>query len=147
MLQLVGTEVFLKSYFANLGTKEIQKKLNEIINDPSKSSQLFRSVELNYCIGYENSEQNVLGNIQLSLLDYLDSKVASLPAENREDEIRSVLTNYEKVLITPEKLEKIQKNPQLYVGVDESVERFSEIKSKYGSYLGEETKSSTTAKK
>ncbi len=73
--------------------------------------------------------------------------MASLAAENREDEIRSVLTNYEKVLITPEKLEKIQKNPQLYVGVDASVERFSEIKSKYGSYLGEETKPSTTAKK
>lgn len=50
LIQLIGKEVFLKSYFSNLGTKNIQEKLNEIINNPKMSSNLFRSIELNYNI-------------------------------------------------------------------------------------------------
>ena len=75
-------------------------------------------------------------------LDYLDKKIALLLAENRVNEISRILANYELMMITPEKLKMMQKNPQQFIGIDESINKFNEIKNKYESYLNEETKSS-----
>ena len=50
LILLVGNETFARSYFLNLGTTPIQNKLNEIINNPVMSYNLFRSIELNYSI-------------------------------------------------------------------------------------------------
>lgn len=47
LIQIVGNEVFLKSYFSNLGTQPIQEKMNEVINNPIMSFNLFRNIELN----------------------------------------------------------------------------------------------------
>lgn len=146
LIQLIGNEVFLKSYFSNLGTKNMQEKLNEIINNPTMSSNLFRSIELNYNIRDINEEQNVLGNIQSSLLDYLDKKIELLLADNKVDEINSILTNYELMIINPEKLKIMQKNSKQYVGVDESIKKFAAIKSKYEIYLEENIQSSGVKK-
>lgn len=142
LIQIIGNDVFIKSYFSNLGTMPMQEKLNEIINNPNLSHNLFRSIELNYSIRDINEEQNILGNIQSTLLDYLDKKLELLFANNKVDEINNILTNYELMLISPEKLELMQKNSQLFVGTRESIQKFNEIKNKYETYLNDETKSS-----
>lgn len=46
------------------------------------------------------------------------------------------------MMITPEKLKIMQKNPQHFIGIDENINKFNEIKNKYKSYLNEEIKSS-----
>ena len=142
LIQIVGNEVFLKSYFSNLGTQPIQEKMNEVINNPIMSFNLFRNIELNYNIRNINEEQNILGNIQSSILDYLDKKIELLLAENRVNEISNILANYELMMITPEKLKIMKKNPQHFIGIDENINKFNEIKNKYKSYLNEEIKSS-----
>lgn len=142
LIQIIGNETFLKSYFSNLGTKPMQERLNEIINNPNISYNLFRSIELNYNIGDINEEQNILGNIQLSILDYLDKKIELLLSDNIVNEASRVLTNYESMMISSEKLKIMQKNPQQFVGIDESIKKFTEIKNKYEQYLNEGTKSS-----
>ena len=142
LIQIVGNEVFLKSYFSNLGTQPIQEKMNEVINNPTMSFNLFRNIELNYNIRDINEEQNILGNIQSSILDYLDKKIELLLDENRVNEISDILANYELMMITPEKLKIMQKNPQQFIGIDENINKFNEIKNKYKSYLNEEIKSS-----
>lgn len=142
LIQIIGNDVFIKSYFSNLGTMPMQEKLNEIINNPNLSHNLFRSIELNYSIRDINEEQNILGNIQSTLLDYLDKKLELLFANNKVDEINNILTNYELMLISPEKLKLMQKNSQLFVGIGESMQKFNEIKNKYETYLNDETKSS-----
>ena len=111
LIQIIGNETFLKSYFSNLGTKPMQERLNEIINNPNISYNLFRSIELNYNIGDINEVQNILGNIQLSILDYLDKKIELLLSDNIVNEASSVLTNYELMMISSEKLKIMQKNP------------------------------------
>ena len=118
LIQIVGNEVFLKSYFSNLGTQPIQEKMNEVINNPTMSFNLFRNIELNYNIRDINEEQNILGNIQSSILDYLDKKIELLLAENRVNEISEILANYELMMITPEKIKIMQKNPQQYIGIN-----------------------------
>lgn len=142
LIQIVGNEVLLKSYFSNLGTQPIQEKMNEVINNPTMIFSLFRNIELNYNIRDINEEQNILGNIQSSILDYLDKKIELLLAENRVNEISDILANYELMMITPEKLKIMQKNPQHFIGIDENINKFNEIKNKYKSYLNEEIKSS-----
>ena len=134
--------MFLKSYFSNLGTQPIQEKMNEVINNPTMSFNLFRNIELNYNIRDINEEQNILGNIQSSILDYLDKKIELLLAENRVNEISDILANYELMMITPEKIKIMQKNPQQFIGINENINKFNEIKNKYKSYLNEEIKSS-----
>lgn len=142
LIQIVGNEVFLKSYFSNLGTQPIQEKMNKVINNPTMSFNLFRNIELNYNIRDINEEQNILGNIQSSILDYLDKKIELLLAENRVNEISDILANYELMMITPEKIKIMQKNPQQFIGINENINKFNEIKNKYKSYLNEEIKSS-----
>lgn len=138
MIQLIGKDVFIKAYFTNQGTAPMEEKLNEIIDDPTMSSSLFRNIELNFSIRHVKEEQNVLGNIQLTLLDYLEKKLEVLFANNEVDEIGKILSAYEMMMVTPEKLEAMQRDPQLFVGVEESISRFSEIKNKYTMCLVED---------
>ena len=137
MMHVIVREVFLKSYFSNLGTMPMQEKLNEIIDDPNMSHNLFRSIELNYNIRHTNEEQNVLGNIQSSILDYFDKKLELLLADNKVDEVSNLLTSYESMLINPEKLKIMKKDPQKYIGVTESIDKFNAIKTKYAMYLND----------
>ena len=114
---------------------------NEIINNPIMSYNLFRSIELNYSIKNLNEEQNVLGNIQLMLLDYLDEKLEQLLSDNKISEIINILINYDWFLIKPDKLKTMKKNPQKFIGIEESLKKFIIIKEKYQIYLNESIKS------
>ena len=143
LMQLTGQEVFIKSYFSNLGTKKIQEKLNEIINNPKMSYKLFRNIELNYNIRKINEEQNILGNIQSTLLEYLDKKIEILLEHNKTDEINNILKNYELLLISPQKLKIIEKDPEQYIGVNECIEKFTAIKNKYTNNLNESVQPTT----
>lgn len=142
LIQIIGNDVFIKSYFSNLGTMPMQEKLNEIINNPNLSHNLFRSIELNYSIRDINEEQNILGNIQLLLLDYLDKKIEMLVADNKADEISNILAMYELMMVSPEKLKIMLKDPQKFIGIDESITKFKFIKDKYETYLSENTNAS-----
>lgn len=134
LIQLVGKSVFLESYFSNLGTSPIQEKLNKIINDPTMSFNIFRSIELNYNANEVCEKQNILGNIQSMLLEYLNKKIELLFADDKVEEINNILTNYESIMITPEKLKVCYKNPQQFVGIDENVIKFNNIRDKYSKY-------------
>lgn len=135
LIQIIGLDVFSRSYFSNLGITEIKEKLQNIINDDNKSFKLFRDIELNFQIGYLSEKQNVLGNIQSTILDYLDKKIEILLLNNNLDEINQIITNFQQMLITPHKLEIMLKNPNDYIGVEESVSKFEKIKEKYSPNL------------
>lgn len=146
LASLVGNKLLERTYFSNLGTNPLEEKLNEIINNPNKSYALFRNIELNYNLKEIDEEQNVLGNIQLSMLDYLDKKVQMLIADNETEKARNLLFTYDSVIISPETLKMKGKNPSNFVGIDESVMKFELIKDKYKAYYGENSKTATTSK-
>lgn len=137
LMLLIGNEVFLKSYFSNLGVVPMQDKLNEIINNPTMSYDLFRKIELNYNISDLNEEQNVLSNIQLILLEYLNKKMELLLIDNKFDEISHTLDAYELIIIDSEKLKSINKNPQKFTDIDECMKKFNFIKDKFKIYLNQ----------
>lgn len=137
LIQIIGNDVFLTTYFSNLGIKPIKEKLQNVINDEQKSFELFRNIELNFQIKNFDGKQNILGSIQMSILDYLERKIKTLLECNNIKEINDCLTIYEQILITPEKLTIIQKNPKNYDGLDENLERFNSIKQKYSYSLND----------
>ena len=134
IIQLIGPQVFLKSYFGNKGTVLLEKELRKIIDNEKLAFELFRNIELNYQIKDLNTNQSILGNIQNILLYYLDRKCELLAANNEIKEINQIFDTYELMLVTPEKLSMMQKNPDNYIGLKESIARFNSIKEKY-SYL------------
>ncbi len=130
LVQIIGYESFIRAYFSNLRTEPMEDELNELIEDPIKCNQLFRDIELNYNVRDLCSSQNILGNIQLSLLDYFDRKLELMSYDSTIEEISSALQAYESMMITPEKLKMININPQDYLGVADSIAKFDAIKTK-----------------
>ena len=127
---IIGHNTFLRAYFSNQGICPMQDELYDLIKDPNKCYELFRNIELNYNIRGLCSEQNILGNIQDSLLDYLEKKLEIMSKENSIEEISEVLKNYEIMMITPEKLKMMNENPQNYYGIAENIIRYEAIKTR-----------------
>lgn len=139
---LIGNEVFIKSYFSNLGTNLLQAQLNQIIDIPEKSYNLFRNIETNYNIRNLCEEQNILGYVQSTLLDYLDAKLEMMLETSDLHEISKVLQTYESVLVTPEKIKKMDLNSHGYFGVAESISKYDAIKTKCLLHLRDNRKTS-----
>ena len=122
---ILDFNVLLDSYLENKGTKILEDRLTQLGFDSSKAYELFRNIQANYYLFNVDGKQNLLGNIQDSLLDYLDVVCA---LDNRKI---TLLDTYEKVLVTLEVIKGMNKKPDNYEGIDENIRRFKEIKSKY----------------
>ncbi len=138
LIQIIGLEAFLKSYFSNLGTVLLEKELCKIINDPTQSFQLFRSIEINFQIKDLKGKQNILGNIQSVLLDYLKKKCEMLLEKGGIDDATSMLAIYEQMMVTPEKLKMMNKNPDDYDGIIESISKFKNLKEQFNYQVSSE---------
>lgn len=135
LIQIIGSEIFIKSYFSNLGIKPIKEELYRLIPDENKTFSLFRNIELNFQIRSFEEEQSVLGNIQLSILDYLEKKLEVLLENNDINSIKNCLEIFEDFLITPDKLCILKMEPQNYLMLEESINKFKNIKQKYNDIL------------
>ncbi len=131
LIQIIGLDVFLKSYFSNLGTKLLEQELCKLIDNQVLAFQLFRCIEVNYQIKDIHGKQSILGNIQLLLLDYLEKKCEKLLENADYKSINSILPIYEQMLITPEKLQIMKKNASDYKGIEESLEKFKRIQEQF----------------
>ncbi len=134
---IVGTNVLLESYFSNKGIEEIKNNLLEYINDENKVFKLFRNIEFNYLIRGLTDKQSILGNIQSSLLDFLEAKCKKElenPYLDKETFI-NMLDSYEKSLIDESDINSIRKNPDNYVGINKNKEQFLNIKDKYLAFV------------
>ena len=129
---IIDGQVLLKSYFGNLGIKEIENELFKFDDSKFKSFKLFRDIENNFLLRkIKNESTNLVGNIQNSLIDCLEKKITLLESNGLSNEIDKILMAYEMGLVTPERLKLMNKNPDDYVGVTDSIERFNEIKNRY----------------
>lgn len=131
LIQLVGLQPFLQGYFANKGTILIKDELNKIIKNDIKAENLLRSIEINYQIRNLEQEQNVLGNIQRIILEYLEKKCELLLNNNEVKELETLLNNFEALIITSDKLKIIKNNPKNYIGIEECSLKLNDIIEKY----------------
>lgn len=130
LIAIVGLNVISVSYFGNKGTKEIEKELNRYSNGVLNSNLLFRRIEDNFCLKDFEGRQGVLAGIQSTLIEYYKNKMIFYIQNNMisKEEIEQSLAFYESMLITPEKLQAMNKNPNNYIGIYDSIEKFNLIK-------------------
>lgn len=132
LMCITGDDVFINSYFGNEDTSLIEGKLNIETNneDIIKTFNLLDTVEDSYCLRYDNHQQNLLGNIQSTIIDYLDTSLTN--NYKSSEEIKVILDDFEKVLITKEKLkENNPENSDKYLDISKSVFKFYKLKEKY----------------
>ena len=129
---IVGTDVMLSSYFSANGLEAIKEKLNEYGIDIETANALFDLIELNFSISkaYPDFQNGILANIETIMLKSLLNKVKK---ESNYEERVKIIENFEKILITPEFLEKNNKDKNKYGGLEDVVNFYSFIKKTYGS--------------
>lgn len=72
-------------------------------------------------------------SIQSDLIDYFQAKVNNDMTNDNisKDDIDQTMRRFESVIITPEIIEERQKNPNQYIGLSESIEKYHSFKSSY----------------
>ena len=96
---------------------------------------MFRNIEVNYQLGNTSGKQNILGNIQLTMLDYLEKKLEILSVQGKDDEINEIIYIFENMIVTPRTLQAMGRDANIYEGVTDSIIKLDEIKGKYGKQL------------
>ncbi len=135
LIQIIGIDALQESYFGNKGTKLLENELCRLINDKEKAFELFRNIEVNYQLGNASEKQNILGNIQLTMLDYLEKKLEILSVQGKDDEINKIIYIFENMIVTPRTLQAMGRDANNYEGVTDSIIKLDEIKGKYGKQL------------
>lgn len=128
LIQIVGTQPVLDSYFGNLGNNLLCEKLCEITDDVVKASSLFALIDLNYSLHEKNVEQTILGTIQSRLVDYYSQKIL-MDIENgiSKSEIRKSMDIYKNMLVTKDVLNTMKKDPSNYPNLDGSIEAYNNL--------------------
>lgn len=135
LIQIIGIDALQESYFGNKGTELLESELCKLINDKEKAFELFRSIEVNYQLGNGSEKQNILGNIQLTMLDYLEKKLEILSIQGKDGEINKIIYFFENMIVTPRTLQAMGRDANNYEGVTDSIIKLDEIKGKYGKQL------------
>lgn len=135
LIQIISIDSLQESYFGNKGTELLESELCKLINDKEKAFELFRSIEVNYQLGNGSEKQNILGNIQLTMLDYLEKKLEILSVQGKDGEINKIIYFFENMIVTPRTLQAMGRDANNYEGVTDSIIKLDEIKGKYGKQL------------
>lgn len=126
IMLIVGKDVMLKSYFDNEGTTLIEKELDKYKSGLLSSKILFRRIEDNFYLNSFDGRQGVLAGVQAELIDFYENKMLYSIRNGlmSYEEVNESLTMYENMLITPDKITLMRKNPDNYIGLEESVKMF-----------------------
>ena len=134
---IIGTNIMLKSYFGNKGTKELERKLDRYASGGLNSHMLFMNIEDNFYLHSFDGRQGILASIQSSLIGYYENKMLYSIRNNLMslDMVNKSLARYEKMLITKEKLNIMKKKSNNYIGLDTSINNFYSAKERIESEI------------
>lgn len=133
LISIIGNKELINSYFMNNGTSKLEEELNQYTKDSNVSWNLFRNIEANFCIQNDNIKQTFLGNIQNTLVDYLASKLKNAVISNEEKQ--QSISLFKAFIITPIKLTIMKKNPDNYIGLQDSINKFNNTINQYNSEI------------
>lgn len=137
---IIGNEVMIESYFGNLGIKQMEDELQEIVPNKELSYNLFRDIDNSYWLNNSDLANCSTSLAQTTLITYFFAKISKEINESSTtvEEINNQIKQFEAMLITEEKLKMNGKDPKLYLGIKESVEYFYNQKETYLSILKQE---------
>lgn len=137
LMQIVGKDLMLESYFANKGTIELERELDRYKNEFLNSKLLFRKIEDNFYLKDFDGKQGVLAGIQSDLMDYYENKMLYYIKNGLVtlEEVNKSLFIYENMLVTPQKISLMMKNVDNYIGLEDTVRKFYAIKDRINDEL------------
>lgn len=140
LMQIVGRNIMLESYFKNKGTVEIEKELDKFSNGNLNANKLFNDIEENFWKYKDKNKekQTLLASIQSTLIEYYRNKMMYLIENDliTKEEVENSLSIYEESLIRSEIMKARTGNIEIYLGLDESIEKFRLVKQEIISSLG-----------
>lgn len=126
---IIEFDVILESYFANKGIGKMKKALNTIINNEELATVLFRKIEDNFYLGENDCKQTITASIQSILINYFKAKLLNDINNGVEPKvIKAALDRYKNMLVTNSLLQTINKKPENYIGLANSIMQFNELK-------------------
>ena len=131
--KIVNPTIILESFFSNKGTTDIKNSLDSLGLENTKSEELLTNIEINHWFEPEASQQNILGNIQDTLVEYFIKKVENGLINNTIDmeQLPTIFDEYEETLIDPIKLKLLGKDSECYEGITDSIKKFNSYKKRY----------------
>lgn len=129
LISIIGNKELINSYFMNNGTSKLEAELNNYNQDPNISWNLFRNIETNFLLRNDNIKQTFLSTIQNTLIDYLNIKLKREDISNDEKD-QSILL-FKQFIITPEKLKLLNKDPNNYVDLQTTINKFNTVISQH----------------
>lgn len=131
--KIVDPTIILESFFSNKGTTDIKNSLDSLGLENTKSEELLTNIEINHWFEPEASQQNILGNIQDTLVEYFIKKVENGLINNTIDmeQLPTIFDEYEETLIDPIKLKLLGKDSECYEGITDSIKKFNSYKKRY----------------
>ena len=129
LISIIGNKKLIESYFLNKGTVELEEEFDKLGIDSNISWCLFRNIEVNFCLRDQSIEQSFLGNIQSTLVDYLNAKLKD-DKISKEEKAESIFL-FKQFIITPEKLKVMKKNTGNYIDLQESIDKFNSLVTQY----------------
>lgn len=142
LFEIIGEQTMLEAYFTNQGVKPLEQKLLQLYSNEEEVSNLFKRIELSFQLTYVRGQQNILGNIQTSLINYYMRKIEYdyKNGNQTKEEIQDSVARYKEALVLPESLKLKKRNPKKYIGLRESVEKFEEVETLVDGLFHERTR-------
>lgn len=133
LIKITNLDIIAKSYYLNMGTKLIEDELNKINNDQDKTKRFLRFFELSYICTTKKLEHTYTTVCQNELIELFNKKLNILLKNNiiSYEEAQKNIIEYEKLLITPEKIKLKNNNINNFVKLDLSLEYFKYLKQSF----------------
>lgn len=129
IIEIIGVQVFIDSYFGNLGIDKIVDELSSIYNKPEDIKKIFKSIEYNYQLRKSNNISKTIGNIQSCLISiYFFKLKKDISLGVPKERIWKSLHEYENYLINNQTLYNFKGITEPFRSLDESIIQFFEIK-------------------
>lgn len=137
---LVGWDTMLGAYFGKENNNELEYALMNLGLPKEQAFTLLRNIEENYNNRHLDIEQNLSSSIQNTLLDCLEIKINNMTNDSNYTplDIQTFINNYAQNIVLPDSFELQGKNPNNYIGLNESVDRFIEIKASYEQQISDQ---------
>ena len=129
--EILGMEVLMDSYFKVSGIDDLKENLIEIHCDKDKVDQLFVDLEIGCISSHENVVNSSLGYAQENLVNCFESKLKrDIEFGISYDKLNDEINRFEECLITDKSLVSMNKDPNNFHHLEESINKFYKIKDK-----------------
>ena len=126
LMQIVGKDVLDRCFYEDHSIRGIINELCKYIPNAPLAEYLLQTIDKVYHTRFNDKETYCLREAQYVMGRYFKSKMTKTKLQGiSEDVVKAKIAKYRSSLITEEKLEFLNLNPQKYLGIEETLNDFA----------------------